>query len=383
MKNLVMSLLCLPLVLSGCGSEEAPTPAPTVGVGVFELTEVGIKRQWRVSARTRAVESVQVRARVEGEVAEVLFERGGRVDANAPLFRLDEGTYREGVRRAEARVAARESALTLAQRNLARGLEIGERGYLSAADLDRLRNETEEAESALVEAEAALRQSRLDLNYTVIKAPIGGRIGDTDVTVGNLIGPEAGALVQIVALDPIRAEFQLTDREFAGLMRNRDQWLETPVFDVYLLLGDGRRRPSPAAIDFVDIAINESTGTVDATALFANPDETLFPGLLVTLLFESKQPASGLLVPEAAVQRNQLGPYVMLVAPDGQTVKERQVTLGPRQGTAWQVKSGVNPGELVVVEGLQKIRPGQPVQMQKYDRDPTTGLLAPSELVKP
>ncbi len=383
MKNLVMSLLCLPLVLSGCGSEEAPTPAPTVGVGVFELTEVGIKRQWRVSARTRAVESVQVRARVEGEVAEVLFERGGRVDANAPLFRLDEGTYREGVRRAEARVAARESALTLAQRNLARGLEIGERGYLSAADLDRLRNETEEAESALVEAEAALRQSRLDLNYTVIKAPIGGRIGDTDVTVGNLIGPEAGALVQIVALDPIRAEFQLTDREFAGLMRNRDQWLETPVFDVYLLLEDGRRHPSPGAIDFVDIAINESTGTVDATALFANPDETLFPGLLVTLLFESKQPASGLLVPEAAVQRNQLGPYVMLVAPDGQTVKERQVTLGPRQGTAWQVKSGVNPGELVVVEGLQKIRPGQPVQMQKYDRDPTTGLLAPSELVKP
>lgn len=383
MKNLVILLLCLPLLLAGCGSEYAPTPPPTVGVGVFELTEVGIKRQWRVSARTRAVESVQVRARVEGEVAEVLFERGGRVGANDPLFRLEEGTYRESVRRAEAQVASRKSAFTLAQRNLARGLEIGERGYLSAADLDRLRNETEEAQSALVDAEAALRQSRLDLNYTLIKAPIGGRIGDTDVTVGDLIGPAAGALVQIVALDPIRAEFQLTDREFAGLMRNRSQWLDTPAFDVYLLLEDGRRHSSPGSIDFVDIAISESTGTVDATALFANPDETLFPGLLVTLLFEGKQPASGLLVPEAAVQRNQLGPYVMLVEPDGQTVGERQITLGPRQGTAWQVKGGVDAGDLVVVEGLQKIRPGQPVQMQKYDRDPTTGLLAPSELIKP
>lgn len=383
MKNLVILLLCLPLLVSGCGSEDAPTPAPTVGVGVFELTQVGIKRQWRVSARTRAVESVQVRARVEGEVAEVLFERGGRVVANDPLFRLEEGTYRESVRRAEAQVASRKSAFTLAQRNLARGLEIGERGYLSAADLDRLRNETEEAQSALVDAEAALRQSRLDLNYTVIKAPIGGRIGDTDVTVGDLIGPAAGALVQIVALDPIRAEFQLTDREFASLMRNRGQWLDTPAFDVHLLLEDGQRHPSPGTLDFVDIAINESTGTVDATALFANPDETLFPGLLVTLLFEGKQPASGLLVPEAAVQRNQLGSYVLVVEPENQTVGERQITLGPRQGTAWQVKGGVNPGDLVIVEGLQKIRPGQPIQMEKYDRDPTTGLLVPSELINP
>jgi len=377
---LSLSFVCLLLV--GCGSEDGPAPSPVVGVGVYELTPVGVKQQWRFSARTRAVESVQVRARVEGEVIEVLFERGGRVDANDLLFRLEDDTYREQVRRAEALVSSRRSALELARRNLERGLEIGERGFLSAADLDRLRNEAEQAESAFVDAEAALRQSRLDLDYTVIRAPIGGRVGNTDVTVGNLVGPGTGPLVEIIALDPIRAEFQLTDREFADLTRMRSQWLETSPFDVHLLLEDGQRHPAPGSMDFVDIAVNESTGTVDATALFANPDETLVPGLFVTLVFESKQSASGLLLPEQAVQRNQLGPYIMLVGPD-RTVSERQVALGPRQGAAWQVESGLEAGDLVVVEGLQKIRPGVPVEITRYARDPVTGLLAPSDLIQP
>lgn len=382
MKAVFISLSFACLLLVGCEPQDDPPPPPPVGVGVYELTPVGVKQQWRISARTRAVESVQVRARVEGEVTEVLFERGGRVDVNDPLFRLEDDTYREQVRRVEAQVSSRRSALALAQRNLERGLEIGDRGYLSAADLDRLRNEAEQAGSALADAEAALRQSRLDLDYTVIKAPIGGRVGNTDITVGNLVGPGTGPLVEIIALDPIRAEFQLTDREFAALTRMRSQWLESSPFDVELLLEDGRRHPSPGSMDFVDIAVNESTGTVDATALFGNPDETLVPGLFVTLVFESKQPASGLLLPEQAVQRNQLGPYVMIVGPDG-AVGERQVTLGPRQGAAWQVESGLEPGDLVVVEGLQKIRPGIPVQITRYDRDPATGLLAPSELIQP
>ncbi len=378
-------MISLPLcfLLAGCSSEGDPAPSAAVGVGVYELTPVGIKQQWRISARTRAVESVQIRARVEGEVTEVLFKRGGRVEADDPLFRLEDDNYREQVRRAEAQVSSRRSSLTLARRNLDRGLELGDRGYLSAADLDRLRNEAEQAESALADAEAAFRQSRLDLDYTVIKAPIGGRIGNTSITLGDLVGPGTGPLVDIIALDPIRAEFQLTDREFADLMRMRSQWLETAAFDVRLLLEDGQRHSSSGTLDFVDIAVNESTGTVDATALFANSDETLVPGLLVTLLLESKLPALGLLIPEQAIQRNQLGPYVILVSPEDRSINERQVVLGARRGNAWQVETGVESGDLVVVEGLQKIRPGVPVQIKRYDRDPVTGLLAPSELIQP
>lgn len=382
MKTNFIALSCLCLLLAGCQPPDDPAPPPPAGVGVYELTPVGVVQQWRISGRTRAAESVQVRARVEGEVLAVLFERGRRVKAGDLLFRLKDDTYSEQVRRAEAQVSSRRSAQALARRNLARGLELGASGYLSAADLDRLRNEAAQAEAALADVEAALRQNRLDLDYTVITAPISGRVGNTAVTVGNLVGPGTGPLVEIIAPDPIRVEFQLTDREFTELARRRGEGLSAAAFGVYLLFEDDRRHPSPGIIDFVDIAVNESTGTVDATARFENPDETLVSGMFVTLLFESAAPAPGLLLPEQAVQRNQLGPFVMVVEP-GLTVRERQVTLGPRHGPAWQVTDGLESGDLVVVEGLQKIRPGAAVQPSRYARDPATGLLAPSELVAP
>ncbi|MCC5862894.1 MAG: efflux RND transporter periplasmic adaptor subunit [Gammaproteobacteria bacterium] len=381
MKNAALPLILCGILLSGCGSPEELVAPPAVGVGVYELSELDITRQWRISARTRAADSVQVRARVEGEVQEVLFERGTRVNAGDPLFRLKGDTYREQVRRADAQLAARRSAQVLARRNLERALEINERGYLSAADMDRLRNEAEMAESALADAEAVLRQTRLNLDYTTITAPISGRIGNTAVTVGNLVGPGSGPLVEIIAPDRIRAEFQLTDREFTDLVRMHGQGLRADAFEVYLLLEDNQPHPTPGTVDFVDIAVNQSTGTVDATALFDNVDEMLVPGMFVTLLFSSAEPAPGLLLPEQAVQRNQLGPFVMLVDHDG-GVSVRQVTLGARQGPAWQLESGLRLGDLVVVEGLQKIRPGATVQPSYYERDPATGLLAPSEMIR-
>jgi len=382
MKNAALPLILSGLLLAGCDAPDEPVAQPSVGVGVYELAQVDITRQWRVSARTRAAESVQVRARVEGEVLEVLFQRGTRVNAGDPLFRLKDDTYREQVQRADAQLAARRSVHALAERNLQRGLEINERGYLSAADMDRLRNEAEMAESALADAEATLRQTRLSLDYTTIEAPISGRIGNTSVTVGNLVGPGSGPLVEIIAPDRMRAEFQLTDREFTDLARLHGQGLRADAFEVYLLLEDNRRHSAPGTLDFVDIAVNESTGTVDATALFENPDEMLVPGLFVTLLFESAEPAPGLLLPEQAVQRNQLGPFVMLVGPD-RGVSARQVTLGARQGPAWQLEEGLRSGDLVVIEGLQKIRPGTTVQLSRYERDPATGLLAPGEMIRP
>lgn len=383
MKKKLIVMLCMgALLLVGCGSEEEMASELPVGIGVYEITEAEIRQQWRVIGRTQAVESVELRARIEGEVTEVLFQRGSHVDAGDVMFRLKDDIAREQVRRSEAQVDSRRSALTLARRNFQRGLELQAEGYLSTADLDRLRNEAEQAESALSDAEAALRQSRLNLDYTVITAPISGRAGNTSVTMGDLVGPGSGALVEIIAPDPIRVQFQLTDREFSNLSHVRGQGLTAIGLDVYLLLDGQRRHPFPGVIDFVDIAVQETTGTVDATARFANPDEALVPGLFVTLLFERSEPMSGLLVPEQAVQRNQLGPFVMRVASDD-TVSQRQLTLGPRYGGAWQVQDGLEVGDLVVVEGLQKIRPDTPVQVSHYQRDPETGLLAPREMIQP
>lgn len=382
MKARLIVSLFLGALVTGCGSGEEVVPTPPVGIGVYEITETEISQQWRVTGRTQAADSVEVRARVEGEVTEVLFQRGSRVEAGDKLFRLKDDTFREQVRRAEAQVDSRRSALTLARRNFERGQELQAEGYLSTADLDRLRNEAEQAGSALSDAEAALRQSRLDLDYTVIAAPISGRAGNTSVTVGNLVGPGAGALVEIIAPDPIRVQFQLTDREFLNLSEVPGLPLPAIGLDVHLLLEGQRRHPFPGIIDFVDIAVQESTGTVAATARFANPEETLVPGLFVTLLFERSEPEPRRLVPEQAVQRNQLGPFVMRMTAD-ETVSQQQITLGPRYGAAWEIADGLEVGDRVVVEGLQKIRPDMPVQLSYYERDPETGLLAPREMIRP
>ncbi|QIT54447.1 efflux RND transporter periplasmic adaptor subunit [Aquisalimonas sp. 2447] len=382
MKARLIAVLCMSSLLAGCSPEEDVPEVTPVGIGVYELTESEIRQQWHVVGRTQAVESVAIRARIEGEVNEVLFQRGGRVDAGEVLFRLNDDMAREQVRRAEAQVNSRRSANTLAQSNFQRGLELRAEGYLSTADLDRLRNEAEQAESALEDAEAALRQSRLNLDYTVIRAPISGRAGDTRVTLGDLVSPASGVLLEIIDPDPIRVQFQLTDREFSELSHMRDQAQRAIGLDAFALLDGHRRHPFPGIIEFVDIVVQETTGTVAATASFANPEETLLPGQFVTLLIERSDPVPGLLVPEQAVQRNQLGPFVMRVGPDG-TVSQRQLTLGSRYGSAWQVEDGLQVGDLVVVEGLQKIRPDMPAQLSYYDRDPETGLLAPREMIQP
>lgn len=350
-------ILGMTSLLIGCGAEEEVTPPPPVGAGVYEITTSGIQQQWRVLGRTKAVESVEIHARVEAEVVEVLFHRGRKVNAGDPLFRLNNEQYVEQLRRAQAQVDSRRSALMLAQTNLNRGLELQPRGYLSTADLDLLRNNAEQAQAALADAEAALRQNELNLEYTVITTPISGRAGNTQITAGDLVRPGSGRLVTVIAPDPIRVEFQLTDREFANLLAWQRRDRGAADFKVFLKSEDKERHPFEGRVDFIDIEIQEGTGTVTATAEFPNPDETLVPGFVVNLIFERTETLQGLLLPEQALQRNQLGPFVMWVNEENNhQVEIRQISLGDRHGTSWEIKEGLSAGDLVVVEGLQKIR---------------------------
>lgn len=378
MKPSVLPLMLAGLALVGCDSREEPAvPPPPVGVGVYEIRPVEINREWRVSARTEAAESVQVRARVEAEVTAVLFDRGARVSAGDVLFRLDDKTVGDQLRQARAQVEARQSALELAERNLNRGLDVADRGFLSAADIDRLRDAANQARSALTAAEAALAQSSLNLDYTTIRAPIAGRIGDTAATVGNLVGPGSGPLVQLLNTDPILARFQLNDREFRELVRQRNQGFDAAQINIHLLLENEERHPWPGELDFVDIAVDETTGTAQVTVRFPNPQDDLVPGLFVTVELEARQQQSTLLVPDQAVRRNALGHFVLVVQPD-RTLSERQITIDRQLRNASVVAAGLEPGDLVVVEGLQKVRAGSAVQMAWYDWDSATGLLAPA-----
>ena len=382
MRNPILLLVVSGLLLSACSAPDEPAATPPVGVGIYEIRPLGVNREWRVSARTEAVETVRVLARVEAEVKAVLFERGARVSAGDVLFRLDDEALRDQLRQAEAQVEARRSALELAERNLARGLEVADRGFLSAADMDRLRDAANQARSALTAAEATLAQSRLNLDYSVIRAPIDGRIGDTAASVGNVVGPGSGALTQLLATDPVLARFQLTDREFLELVRQRNLGLNLEQLEIRLLYGDNEQHPWTGELDFVDIQVDRVTGTADVTARFPNPEDTVVPGLFATVEMELRQPESRLLVPRQAIGRNQLGQFVLIVLPDD-TVAERQISLERELRTSAIVETGLEDGDRVIVEGLQKVRPGVRVQTARYDWDPTTGLLAPAERLQP
>ncbi|MEE4295296.1 MAG: efflux RND transporter periplasmic adaptor subunit [Wenzhouxiangella sp.] len=381
LKNLG-ACLALGVILTGCEQEPTAPAPPPVGVGVYEIEPVDINQEWRLSARTEALDSVDVQARVQAEVTGVLFDRGTRVEAGQILFQLDDQTQREQLRQAQAQVESARSSLQLAERNLARGLEVADQGFLSAADIDKLKNAERQSVSALESAEAALVQAQQNLDYTTIRAPISGRVGDTSATIGNLVGPGSGPLVQLQATDPIVARFQLTDREFMQLVQQRNQGFDLDQLEIRLILDDDQAHPHPGSLDFVDIEVNRGTGTADVTARFPNPDDTLVPGLFTSVELRLRQPSSQLLVPNQAIGRNQLGQFVRIVTPDN-TIAERQITIERELRTSSVVASGLDEGDLVVVEGLQKIRPGTSVQTAMYDWDTATGLLAPVGSTQP
>ncbi len=382
MRGIFVIFLIAFLSLTACSPEDPPPPSAPIGVGVYEIRPVEINREWRFSARTEEAEAVQVVARVEAEVAAVLFDRGARVSAGDVLFRLDDEELREQLRQAQAQVEAPSSALEVAERNLNRGLELAERDFLSAADLDKLRDAVNQAGSALAAAEAALAQSQLNLEYAIIRAPIDGRVGDTVATVGNVVGPGSGTLARLLATDPIVARFQLTDREFREVVRLRNSGLDADQLQIHLLLEGDERYPWPGQLDFIDIAVDESTGTAQITARFPNPDDELVPGLFATVEIASREQEATLLVPQQAVRRNLLGHFVLVVQPD-QTVSERQIMLERELRAASVVAAGLEPGDRVVVEGLQKVRAGSAVETATYDWDDATGLLAPVDLIRP
>src|SRR6056297_1067741 len=267
-KNLTTLGACLALgvILTGCEQEPAPPAPPPVGVGVYEIEPVDINQEWRLSARTEALDSVDVQARVQAEVTGVLFDRGTRVETGQVLFQLDDQTQREQFRQAQAQVESSRSSLQLAERNLARGLEVADQGFLSAADIDKLKNAERQAVSALESAQAALVQAQQNLDYTTIRAPISGRVGDTSATAGNLVGPGSGPLVKLQATDPIVARFQLTDREFLQFVQQRNQGFDLDQLEIRLILDGEQIHPHPGSLDFVDIEVNRGTGTADVTA---------------------------------------------------------------------------------------------------------------------
>jgi membrane fusion protein (multidrug efflux system) len=315
-------------------------------------------------ARTRAKEDAQLRARITGTIMERNFEEGQVVQEGDLLFRIDPRPYESAVNSAEARISQAEAAVQVAERNYSRGLQLVDDGFISKAEMDKLLGERDGSRAALEDARAALEQARIDLAFTEVRAPFSGTAGRSQLSIGDLVDPGAGPLVSLVMLDPMLVDFDVNEQALAVRLRENQQrqaqGLPPIAFTPRLKLVTGDMYEREGVIDYANNRINPTTGTVTVTARFPNPDSLLFPGQFARILVQRGEPEMRLLIPQPAVLEDMQGKYVFIV--DGNnTVQRKNVQLGQREGLMWVIESGLEQGDRVIGNGVQKVRQGAEV----------------------
>jgi membrane fusion protein (multidrug efflux system) len=351
----------LALLIAGSPQSAAQTggAAPAPAVTVAPVTSRPVSSTLEFVGRTEAHQEVELRARVIGFLLERGFEEGSEVSEGDLLFQIDPAEYEATVAAADAGVKRAEATLTEAQRKLARARTLVKKGHLSQADLDEAVAKDSQAEADLAAAKADLTSAALDLGYTRVVAPISGRIGKSNVDKGNLIGPDSGVLAAIVDVDPIKVSFAITEREMLNYKQARqsdDSQRYTPT----LRLANGTLLEEGGTITFLDNRVDPMTGTIRLFAEFSNQNELVLPGQFVSVVLVSTEPRNMIVVPQSAVQTNQAGAFVLIVDQEN-SVASRPVVLGERNGADVVVTEGLSVGETVIVEGIQKVRPGAKV----------------------
>lgn len=363
-------------LFAGCSESTEPSQAAPVSVSVVVLENAEVRPSREFVARTAASAKADVSARIEAEIREIRFKEGSRVEQGQLLVRLENTNAGADLRQAEAELTASRAELQSASTNLQRGQDVAGKGYLSASDLDKLKDRFSAAQGRLQAAEAAVEKAANNLGYTEIKAPFDGWIGKLNFDVGAVVSPASGAIAELLVTDPIYVEFQLNEADYVAFRRAGREQAETIVsnLSLYLTLPDGKRYDQSGTLDFADVRTDASTGTVAMRAVFPNSNAVLLPGLYVTLHVEGQAGEARVLVPQVAVQETIEGKFV-LVVDDQQKVAQRFFTTGPRRGAMVVAETGLEAGERVIVEGLQKVRAGVAVNPVSKRIDPDTGAL--------
>ena len=374
--------LALAALLAGCGqSQQAAAPADPV-VTVARPTQRTIVDQDEYVGRFVAIDSVEIRARVSGYLDQVDFTDGQMVKQGDLLFTVDKRPFQTSLDQAQANLAQARANLAFAEADLARGAQLVRDKTITEQTFDQRTQAKRVAEATVAAQEAAVRQARLDLGFTELRAPVAGRIGDRRVSPGNLVtGGTGGAttlLATIVSLDPIRFEFTFDEASYIRYERlSRDAKDDAKDLAgrggsarVSLRLIDEPDYRHEGRIDFVDNVIDRATGTIRGRAVFDNPDHVFTPGMFGRIRVPGSAPYMALLVPDAVIGTEQARKYVFAVD-DGNVVRQKYVTLGELSGDLRVIKDGLGPDDRVVVNGLMRARAGQKVKPQEQSPTPT------------
>ncbi len=359
-----VSLAALAVAVNGSERAQGDTapaaPAPTpVSVAVVEQRDLVSWAEF--SGRLEAIERVEIRSRVSGVVEAVHFSQGALVKQGDLLVSIDQAPYQAEFERAQAQLLAAEARVALAANEHERGQKLMSTQNVSQRDLDARLNGLREAQANERAARAALQSARLNLDYTQIRAPIGGRIGRLEVTVGNLVAAGAAAplLTTLVSVDPLYAGFNADEgamlRALATLPGGGARDLKRIPVQMGTATSEGT--PFSGQLHFVDNTVDAATGTVRVRALFDNADGLLMPGQFVRLRMGQARTEPALVINERAVGTDQNKKFVFVLGPDNKAVW-REITLGGSAEGLRIVTGGLKAGEQIVVNGLQRIRPG-------------------------
>lgn len=365
---LLSMLIVLVAACAGCGREapaQPPGGARPPPVVVAPVTRRVVEEFDEYSARLAAPDQVDVRSRVAGTLERIHFRDGDQVRQGAVLFTIDPRPFAAEVSRAAANVALARSQGELARIQAARGERLLPSNAVSQQEVDQLRASAQSAAASLRAAEAALAAARLNLEFTRIVAPIAGRMSRKAVTVGNLVSVNDPVLTSIVSTDRVYAYFEPSEAAYLKYGQAAAKRQAEPKVQMGLFNEEGF--PHTGRIDFVDNRLNPTTGSIQLRGVFDNADGRLTPGLTARIRIGAGKPYEATLVPDRAITVDQTRRLVLVVGP-GRRVEAREVKPGALIN-GMRVVSGVEPGELIVVDGLQRATPGAAVTPQQVTLD--------------
>lgn len=348
------------LFLSGCGKgdKDAAMPTPEVTVSTVKKETVPIYLDY--VGLTQSIESVTINARVEGFLVERAFVDGSDVSAGDLLFVIDPRPFEASLSAARAELAENRAALSYANEQVRRYEPLVEKDYITRDAYDEYITQAKEARAMVEAARANVVQAELDLSYCTMTAPFDGRIGRRLVDVGNLVGAgEATELATLVKLDPIYVYFSVAERDTPQVLAQQNK----KPLSVSIVLADGSTHPESGTVDFIDNEIDITTGTVEMRAVIPNSAKTLLPGQYAKVQLLLKEQPDTIVVPQKAIGEQQGDTFVYVVGKDNK-VEYREVTAGPSVEELRIIKKGLTEGEIVVIDGLQKIKPGITVKTE-------------------
>jgi membrane fusion protein, multidrug efflux system len=356
--------LALAFVSASCSKPAAPPPPQTREVGFVTVESQPVTLTAELSGRTTPYAVAEVRPQVSGIIRQRLFKEGGPVEVGEPLYQIDPATYQAARDQALAQLASARANLTAAKAKADRAKSLIQVQAISQQDADDAAAAALQAEASVQQASASVKNAQINLDYTRILAPIAGTIGRSSVTPGALVTTnQADPLTTIWQLDPIYIDITESSTRIMQLRKAMASGNVTPVSaDVTLTLDDGSVYPHPGRVEFSETAVDIATGSITIRATVPNPDSLLLPGMFVRVKVAQGVRNDAILVPQQGVSRDATGGATALVVGEGDKVEPRKIVTDRTMGDQWLVTAGLKDGDRLIVEGTDRVKPGQTVK---------------------